>query len=390
MKTNCYKVSVCIVLSILLAFSSMGFAADKKPYLTSPPAQAAKKWCIGYYEGGPYKTYPVTLIATVNSLEELGWIEPVTVPPQEDERDMSRLWAWLAANVKSKYLEFKADAYYSYNWNKELREQTKQMFIRRLKETADIDLIIAMGTWAGQDLANNDHSIPTLVCSTSDPIGSKIIKNEKDSGYDHVHAQIDPTRYLKQIRAFHDVFGFKKLGVAFQDTVSGRSYAAIEDIQKVAKERKFEIAECYTLSGAAIPETHASVIKCVQELAPEIDAFYLTQQTGVNKETLPQIVAVMNAHKIPTFSQAGPDEVRQGILLSVASPDFKVLGKFHAGTIAKIINGAKPRDLNQIFELTVKSAFNAATAKKIGLKPELYNLLLLSSVEVYKEAEADK
>jgi len=390
MKTNCYRVSVCIVLSILLALFSMGFAADKKQYSTFPPAQAAKKWRIGYYEGGPFKTYPVTLIATVNSLAELGWIEPVTVPPQEDEKDMSKLWAWLVANIKSKYLEFVPDAFYSYNWKKEARDQAKQTFIRRLKETADIDLIIAMGTWAGQDLANNDHSIPTLVCSTSDPIGSKIIRSAEDSGYDHVHAQVDPTRYLKQIRAFHDVFGFKKLGVAFQDTVSGRSYAAIEDIQKVAKERKFEIVECYTLSGAAVPETHASVIKCVQELAPEIDAFYLTQQTGVNKETLPQIVAAMNAHKIPTFSQAGPDEVRQGILLSVASPDFKLWGKFHAGIIANIINGAKPRDLNQIFEVTVKSAFNATTAKKIGLKPEVYDLLLRSSVEVYKEADADK
>jgi len=385
-KTVYQKVLLSFV-SMLLAFSP-GFAADKKPYPAYPPAQAAKKWRIGYYEGGPYRTYPPTLTATVKSLAELGWIEPVILPPHEDEKEINKLWAWLAANIRSSYIEFKADACYSYNWNKEIREQTRQAVIGRLKEAKDIDLMIAMGTWAGQDLANNDHSVPTLVCSTSDPISSKIIRSADDSGYDHVHAHIDPTRYLRQIRAFHDVFGFKKLGVAFQDTVSGRSYAAVEDIRKVAKERNFEIAECHTLSGAAVPETHSSVIKCVQELAPEIDAFYLTQQTGVNKETVPQIVAVMNAHKIPTFSQAGPDEVRQGILLSVATPDFKVLGKFHGGTIAKIINGAKPRDLNQIFELTVKSAFNAATAKKIGLKPEVYNLLLLSSVEVYQEADA--
>ncbi|OQX03471.1 MAG: hypothetical protein BWK80_55620, partial [Desulfobacteraceae bacterium IS3] len=146
----------------------------------------------------------------------------------------------------------------------------------------------------------------------------------------------------------------------------------------------------HTLPGAVSSESQAAVIKCAQELAPKIDAFYLTQQAGVNKETLPQIVAAMTDSKIPTFSQAGPDEVRLGILLSVATPDFRGLGRFHADIIAKIINGAKPRDLNQIFELPVKSAFNAATGKKIGLKPEIYDLLLRSSVEVYGEKEVGR
>ena len=96
----------------------------------------------------------------------------------------------------------------------------------------------------------------------------------------------------------------------------------------------------------------------------------------------------MNAHKIPTFSQSGSDEVRHGVLLSVAAPDINLLGKFHAETIAKVINGAKPRELDQIFELPMKSAFNAATGKKIELKSEIYDLLMRSSLEIYKETES--
>ncbi len=46
-------------------------------------------------------------------------------------------------------------------------------------------------------------------------------------------------------RSFHDVIGFKKLGVAFEDTVVGRSYAAISDIEKVAKDRNFGIITCH-------------------------------------------------------------------------------------------------------------------------------------------------
>ncbi len=378
-------VTLTVALSFLLSVS-LGLAADKKQYSTVPPTQASKKWRIGYYEAGAYHNYPKTLIAIVNGLAALGWLEPVSVPFTEGDKTTDKLWLWLSANIKSKYLEFPADAYYSYNWNKELREKTKQTVLKRLKENRDIDLMIAMGTWAGQDLANNEHSVPTMVCSTSDPIASNIIKSAEDSGYDHVHAHVDPTRYLRQIEAFHDIFDFKKLGVAFQNTVAGKSYATIEDIQKVAKQRKFEIVECHTLEGAT-PEAMAAVIKCAQELAPRIDAFYLTQQVGVNKETLPKILAVMNAKKIPVFSQGGPEEVRRGVLLSIAAPDFKLFGKFHAETIAKILNGAKPRELNQIFELPAKIAFNKAAARAADIRDDLYHLLLKTADEVYEKIE---
>ncbi len=134
----------------------------------------------------------------------------------------------------------------------------------------------------------------------------------------------------------------------------------------------------------------ADRIKCTQELAPKIDAFYLTQQLGVSKETLPAILATMNANKVPIFSQAGPEEVRQGILLSIATPDFKALGKFHAETISKIINGAKPRELGQVFELPVKISFNKAAARAVDLRDDLYQLLLKTSNEIYDKIEVLK
>ena len=114
-----------------------------------------------------------------------------------------------------------------------------------------MDLVIAMGTWAGKDMANNNHKTPTMVLSTSDPIGSGIIKSIEDSGYDHVHARVDPTRYERQVRIFHDLIGFQKLGIAYEDSVYGRTYAAIDPIEKVAKERGFDIVRCYTQSDIA-------------------------------------------------------------------------------------------------------------------------------------------
>jgi ABC-type uncharacterized transport system substrate-binding protein len=386
-----HKVLINIVLLTLSALLSTGFAADKKPYSTSPPAQVTKKWRIGYYEGGPYQTFPVTLIAIVNNLSELGWLEPVTIPPQEDEKDASKLWAWLAANVKSKYIEFVPDAFYSYNWKKELREPTKQTVIKRLKEAKDINMMIGMGTFSGQDLANNDHSVPIVVAEVSDAIASKIIPSAEDSGYDHVHVMIDPKRHTRQIYSFHDIIGFKKLGVAYVNTPGARTYAAIEHLQRIAKERNFELVECHIPEGGATPENNAKIIECAKTLAPKIDALYLTMAAVVNKETLPQIISAMNAAKIPVFSQFGSDEVRQGALLSIAtSTNLKAYAKFHADVIAKIINGAKPRDLDQVCEAPPKIAFNKAAAKAIDLKDDMYQLLSKTAQEVYDKIETGK
>jgi ABC-type uncharacterized transport system substrate-binding protein len=387
MKALCRKISVSVAVILFLSFST-GFAADKKPYPTSPPAKVTKKWRIGYYEGGHYKNYPITLTGIVNSLSELGWIEPIMIPQEEDT---GKIWVWLSANIKSRYIEFPADAYYSYNWKEEYRTQTKQTVIRRLKEGKDIDLMIAMGTQAGQDLANNEHAVPTIVCSVSNAVDSKIVRSVEDSGFDHIHARLDPKRYVRQIESFHDIIGFKRLGVAFADTVAGRTYSAIDDIRKVAKERKFEIIECHIIDGPISPELQANTIECVKTLAPKIDAFYLTSNRNVNKETLPKIISIMNAVKVPIFSQMGSDEVRQGTFMSIAtSADLKSYGKFHAEGIAKIINGAKPRDLDQVCEAPPKIAFNKAAAKVIDLKDDVYQLLLKTAHEVYDKTEVSK
>ncbi len=98
----------------------------------------------------------------------------------------------------------------------------------------------------------------------------------------------------------------------------------------------------------------------------------------------------MNQYKVPTFSQSGSDEVRRGVLLSVSFKDFKPIGDFHAGVIAKIINGAKPRDLEQIFESPVKIAFNKATAKNIDLRDDIYKLILNVADEIYETVETGK
>ncbi len=96
-------ISVIFVCIFSLSFST-GFAADKKKYPTAPLSKISKKWRIGYFESGSFKNYQEYSIATVKGLADLGWIEKTDIPVQENNKDTDKLWAWLATDVKSKYL----------------------------------------------------------------------------------------------------------------------------------------------------------------------------------------------------------------------------------------------------------------------------------------------
>ena len=231
---------------------------------TTPLLNKGKKWRIVFYEGGPHANYYHYLEATVRGLMNLGWIEKADLAKiSSKKKDTERLWNWLVNSAESDYLEFVKDGYYSANWDDEQRQTNKSRLIKRLKSDDEINLVFAMGTWAGLDLANNEHSVPTIVMSTSDPVESGIIKSQDDSGFDHVHARVDPYRYERQLRIFHDIIKFKKLGIAYEDSIYGRSYSAIDTVEKVAADIGFDVVKCYTKSDISDTEVASkSVIKC--------------------------------------------------------------------------------------------------------------------------------
>ncbi len=99
------------------------------------------------------------------------------------------------------------------------------------------------------------------------------------------------------------------------------------------------------------------------------------------------IAAITKENRVPTFSQAGHGEVKNGLLLSISRAGFKYVGKFYAETMASIFNGAMPGELNQIFEDPSKIVLNLSTAESIGFFPSLDTL---SSADViYREKRND-
>ena len=376
-----------LILSFMLAVTTVAVGQDN--ISTRPILNQGKKWRIGYLEGRSYSDYETTLKAIVRGLINLGWIEDFSIPSTYNP-DHREFWQWLAANAKSDYIEFVPDAFWTSESNENRRPETKRAVLARLNKNKDIDLMIAVGTWAGQDLANNDHSVPTVVVSTTDPVGANIIKSVEDSGYDHIHAKVDPLRYERQVRIFHDIMNFSKLGIVYDNSSEGRTSAGIDAIEKVARKIGFAIVPCFA------PSYHVSqqvadkgVVACYTELAAKVDAAYITVHRGVrvNAKNLSNVLAPLLANKIPTFSMLGSDEVRRGVLMGIAQAEFKYVGQFHAEIIAKIFNGVKPRDLTQEWSDPPKIAINLETARKIGYDPPFD--VLMAADEIYLETEGE-
>ena len=367
-----YRLSKGIALLFFLIFVTYApvLAADSGSFRISPKTNKGKKWRIGYYEGGEYAFYQYNLIAMVQGLMDLGWIKKVEIPEQKGDQTRV-LWDWLSTRAKSEYIQFVKDAHYSHSWNNDIRRQTTGRLIKRLTEKKDIDLMISAGTRAGQDLANDRHNTPTIVIAVNDPVGSGIVQSSRDSGYDHVHARVEPDYYERQIKFFFDSIGFKTLGIAYEDAVRERTYRAFEKVKEASKEIGFQMTACLIIDGNPdVRFSERSSLKCFDYFVrKKVDAIYVTAQNGVNSSSISDLVEIANSNGIPTFSQTGSENVKYGFLMSTSSSDFKQVGLFYAKTAAMIFNGAKPRELDQLFEVPPEIAINLKTAKLIGYDP---------------------
>ncbi len=128
------------------------------------------------------------------------------------------------------------------------------------------------------------------------------------------------------------------------------------------------------------------LVDCFGELVNKVDAIYITVQGGVNSTTIPKLVQLAQEKKIPTFSQLGSSEVKQGVLLSMSRKGgFQSAGRYFAALFAQIFNGAKPRELSQVFEEKQNFAINLKTAENIGFY--LYADIIAAADEIYREIE---
>ncbi|MDD4801899.1 MAG: ABC transporter substrate binding protein [Syntrophomonas sp.] len=344
--------------------------------------QPVKKYRIAYCETEPWLNYAGTLFSLVKGLESMGWVTNSSgLVYQEGQMESKGMWEWLAQQDISQHLEFIGDAHYTLSI---MSETQKQQMLSRFANNTDIDMVIAMGTSAGVLLANDLHSIPVMVFSTSNAVRSGIIKSETDSGSNHIWAHMDARIYKRQMNVFYDLFKFNCMGLVYENSSVGRVYAAVDDALDLSQEMGFEVI-AMPIKEPVNPNDkeryYRDLLAIHRELAERVDAMYLTM-APIEPTRLYELLQPFYEKNIPVFSQLGTEEVMTGALISVARADFSGIGKFGAENMIKILQGNSPQTLPQVFENVPHIALNMEVARKIGYKPP-FEILLVAD-EIYQ------
>lgn len=373
-----------LALPVLTLATGAGDSADP----TAPRTNNGQKFRIAYCETEPFVNYAGTLYGLAKGLERLGWISDLQgLDYVEGQSDTKEMWNWLSTHDVSPYLEFVGDAHYTLSL---LDDNAGDSITRRLNEQKDIDLMIVMGTKAGTTIANDQHSVPVTVFSTSNAFRSGIVKSIETSGRERVWAHMDTELYKRQMEVFHDVFKFKKMGMVHEESEVGRIYAAVDDAEKLAGERGFELLTRPIREPVDTSDReryYRDLLAIHQELAEQVDAYYLTM-APIEPSQLPELLQPFYDKKIPVFSQLGSEEVAGGALMSVARADFEGIGGFGAETIVRILNGEQMQNLPQQFQNTPHIALNLDIARMIGYRPSFEILLVADEIYQTKEGGA--
>jgi ABC-type uncharacterized transport system substrate-binding protein len=343
-----------------------------------PRLTAERRWRIGYAETMPYGNYAATLAGVVRELESLSWLNGTDkLPYTAGQTDSATPWRWLAERDLGPNMQFVGDAWYG-----GLDQASAEPILQRLESSGDLDLMIVMGTIAGQKLASDRHRVPTLVFSASNAVAAKIITSVEDSGHDHIWAHVDPQRFQRQVQIFHETFHFTRLGVAFEDSPSGRAIASIKDVEATAGRLGCTLVERHVQAPAGADDVeryYRDVEKAWGELSREVEAMYITYGRWTPGR-FARLVRVFQDLNIPTFSQLGPEEVSRGVLMSVARGGFEGIGHFGASVIARLANGEPLRWLPQLYFDTPTIAWNLGVAAKMNFRPALAALLAADDI----------
>lgn len=359
----------CLMILFIIGSIIIHINQKKVSDHTHPHHEKAR---ILYYEGGPYYDYRNNLISLFEGLIEQKIIDPINfmdLIKDSSSEDNRQVWDYICDNLESDHIIMNKGDFYSSNWDESLRSKTKETVLSRLKDPTEFKLVIAMGTWAGLDLVNNDHNVNTMVISTTDALRAGIIKEMNDSRFPHVFVEYDPYIYYQQLKLFYSIFQFNKLGLVFTDSLDGRTYVAYDDVMKLSKEKGFEVVKCnvngYEQDMKVLIEEGKA---CVDELSSQVDAMYFGDQTFMKYDHMPYVIIATIKNKVPTWSHHGIEHVRRGILMSKSHEhQFKNKGKWQAKIFNKIIhNLQEPYKINGIWDDKTELAINMAVAKKIG------------------------
>ena len=286
---------------------------------------------------------------------------------EEGSDDASVIWNWLK-NHSENNVEFVPDEFYRLIF---MSEKEKAEFVRHMNEDNEVDLILVMGTAAAKFIKENNIKTDVMIMSVTNAYEAKIVNGTEYSGIDNIWAHISPNRYYNQLNVFYDLFGFKKLGVVYEDSENGKSEIAYKDIKRFADGKGIELVEVPVMADRKIDgdeQYEQKMMAGFHRLAGKADAVYMTNCGYRTPEKIPEYLQPLYDAGTPVFSQTGKNDVKNGATLTVVRYSFQEIGSFCAEQFLQIMNGKRPGELVQSYDESQAICFNIAAAERAGLK----------------------
>lgn len=359
-------------------FSLIGSAAASEDAKNCP---LGKTYKVAVAEGGSYIDFQRVFRHMVRALQSQNIINGELLPLDYlfDEGDN---YQKLAQISKGGCIEFVADGLYNANWQNSEREKIRHDLTHRILNKDDIDMLWAFGTNAGIDFAKGNLDIPVLVITPSDPEAAGIISKGEFSNRKNVHVQKEIDRYSSELHMFKNIFNFKTLGTLIDDEEENQKAQAFDVIRNFAEENNIELKVCKgDITTKDSDTAHQEYSRCILELSQaNVDAVYLTVSTGADLKGFFKQIKPLIENRIPTFSQSGIYEVKQGSLMALSEDDMVESGQFEADVVMQILNGKKPEEISQYYNAPLTLAINLKTASLLDWKPPFEILVAVDTV----------
>lgn len=364
-------------------FSRVALDPEDEAFKAPFKKEGGGKFRLAVVVSGTYWEFFDHLKALVEAFSTIGWANNVTIPATVSNTE--QLIDFLAMVDYSSYIEFPKSLYFDMKWGDNSAPMEKALITGSGKYGADV--VLAYGGMAGKAFSALDaYSLPVVMEAITDPLFAGVVKSNEDSGKDFITCRVDPDQFKRQIRLFHDTVGFEKIGIIYGDDEYGRIYGAVRDVEEVAKERGFQIIRNTAVKEEMAADTEALYLKALEDVCQKADAVYIGATTAVTEyEIMPKVVAILDKYRKPSFALEGSIRVKEGVLFGISMAGIKRSGAYNAKKIARILDGAKPRQLPQIFENIPSIAVNLRTSALIGYDVSID--IIAGSDEVYTDRQ---
>lgn len=272
---------------------------------------------IGFFEGGPYAAHSEFRDHYRRQLE-------AALPPGCD-------------------VQFVPQGFKSAEWK---RERSREL-AAELATDRSVDMVVALGPWAVEDLLAAGFDRPIVAALRSDPVLEGLVDRQNHPRYDNLAVRVRPNKVRHDLARIATLGTVKKLGVLYFPA-DAEFAAAVSSIDSLARQQGMEVVggEGYDRNG-----TYA-FYKAADELKGKVDALYLGPLWGFDHAKERQFFDRLHLQHMKCFSAEGERPVLRGGMMGGSVETMRTTAAFHVWQTVQIIQGARTSDLMTVMDET--------------------------------------